>query len=644
VLGNECTNGNSVNVAHGIAMYGQPKYSADFTHFDYANPNAPKGGTITFGARGSFDTFNAHNAKGNIAVTRVTESLYFTESLLTNSYDEPFSRYGLIAESLEWPDDRSSVTFTLRNEARWHDGTPITPEDVVWSFETLISKGAPQYRFAYAGVEKVEKVDSNKVRFEFSDATNRELPLLVGDMPILPKHYWETRDFEKTTLEPPLGSGPYRISRFEAGRYIEQQRVNDYWGQHLPVNAGHYNFDILRTEFFRDDTAMRLALKSGDLDLRMENQAKAWALNYDTPAIEKQWLNKETIKHGVPTGMQAFVMNQRRAVFENPKVREALAYAFDFDWTNRNLFFSQYTRTRSYFSNSDLAATGLPKGRELEILENYRDRLPKRVFTEAYHPPKTDGSGWPRENLRAAFRLFDEAGWNVVDNKMTNRETGKALEFEILLVSPDFERIVLPMTRNLNRLGITVRTRVVDSSQYVNRLRSFDYDMFVFVWGQTESPGNEQQLFWSTEAADETSSRNFAGIKDPVVDELIEKVIKACDREQLVASTKALDRVLQWGFHVIPNWHLQADRVLHWNKFSRPTVPVKEGLLTQLWWYDSDKADALKIAMSENTGKTSSDSDSRQTPGWGTTIVAILLSLLALWWILRRLLVRRTNS
>ncbi|MFT5114318.1 MAG: microcin C transport system substrate-binding protein [Parasphingorhabdus sp.] len=631
----ECGSGDGINIGHAIAMHGSPKYPADFKHFDYVNPAAPKGGSLRQGARGTFDSFHGYIPKGSSASTGSVETL------LTGNQDEPFTMYGLVAESMEWPDDRSWIIFTLRDNARWHDGEPITPDDVVWSYETLTTKGSPGYRFSYRGVSKVEKLDERRVKFSFNDLTNRELALIVGQLPILPKHYWQDKDFEKTTLEPPLGSGPYRVKRFEAGRYVELERVEDYWGKDLPVRVGSNNFDIMRTEYFRDDTAVRLALKSGDLDLRLENQAKAWALDYNVPAVEKEWLRKDRVEHQMPTGMQAFVMNTRKELFSDPKVREALAYAFDFDWTNRNLFFSQYSRTQSYFSNSELASSGIPEGRELEILEPYRDQLPKRVFTEEYSPPHTDGSGWPRENLRKAFALFKEAGWEVVDNELRHVKTGKAFSFQVLLVSPDFERIVLPMIRNLKRLGIDASVRVVDTSQYINRLRSFDYDMFVFVWGQAESPGNEQRIFWSSAAADQSDSRNFAGIKNPVVDELIEGLISACSREDLVAWTRALDRTLLWNFYVIPNWHLRADRVLYWDRYSRPDKAVKSGVATSIWWYDQTKSDALDQAMAN----TDLDVDGEKTssPGWATIIFWLFAGGIAVVFILRKAMKGRSN-
>ena len=583
---------DSPQPVHGIAMHGELKYGPEFQHFDYVNPNAPKGGMLRTAARGTYDSFHGHIPKGNAVSTRSIETL------LTASDDEAFSEYGLIAESLEVPEDRSWIIFNIRPEARWHDGEPITADDVVWSYETLTTQGRDFFRRYYASVAKVEKLAYRRVKFTFDEEENREMPLIVGQMPILPKHYWESRDFESTTLEPPLGSGPYRVKDFEAGRYVIYERVEDYWGADLPVNRGLYNFDIERIDFYLDDTAIRLALKAQDIDFRSENQAKAWASDYNVPSVEKGFLKKESIRHRLPTGMQAFIFNTRLPKFSDPRVRKALGYAFDFEWTNKQLFYSQYTRTESYFSNSELAATGVPEGEELEILSKYQDRLPPEVFTEPYRPPSTDGSGHARRNLRSALNLLAEAGWTVQDLKLVNSETGEQMKFEILLVSQAFERIVLPFTRNLSRLGIDAKVRLVDQSQYINRIRSFDFDMIVSGWGQSDSPGNEQRSFWSSYTADVPGSRNFAGIKDPVIDEIIELIIQAPDRESLIARTRVLDRVLRAGYYVIPNWHIRSDRILYWDKFSRPDTPTKSGAMLARWWFDEDKAKALEAKLS----------------------------------------------
>ena len=576
--------------AHAISMFDSetPRYPADFRHFDYVNPDAPKGGSLRLASQGSFDSFHPFIPKGNAVSTGAVETL------LVTSADEPFTGYGLIAESIEWPRDRSWVIFHLRPQARWHDGTPITAEDVAWSFETLVSQGNPQYRFYYSAVASAEALDAARVRFTFSESNNRELPLIVGQLPILPKHYWATRDFGATTLEPPLGSGPYQIREFEAGRFTVRERVEDYWGRDLAVRRGMQNFQTIRTDFFRDATPIRLALKAGDIDYRLENQAKAWAEDYNVSVVEKGWLKKELVANRRPTGMQAFVMNTRREQFSDPRVREALALAFDFEWTNRNLFNGQYTRTRSYFSNSDLAARGKPEGEELAVLEPFRGQVPGAVFGEAYAPPVTDGSGWLRENLRRANALLQDAGWAVQDLQLVNTKTGAPFRFEILLVSPAFERIVLPYVRNLKRLGIEAKVRLVDENQYINRFRQFDFDMMVWVWGQSETPGNEQYEYWSQAAADSAGSRNLAGVRDPVVDELIGLMLRSDSREQLNQRTRALDRVLSWGHYVVPHWHIRADRILYWDKFGRPETPVRTGVMTDRWWFDAERASALE--------------------------------------------------
>ena len=577
---------------HAMTMFDNetPKYTATFPHFDYVNPAAPKGGTLRLAVDGTYDSFNPFIPKGNAASTGSVETL------LVNSADEPFTAYGLVAETMEWPADRAWVIFNLRPEARWHDGTPITADDVVWSFETLVEKGMPFYRYYYSAIDSAEALNTHRVRFNFKESGNQELPLITGQLPVLPKHYWASRDFSATTLDPPLGSGPYRIQKFEAGRYIVQERVTDYWGANLPVRRGMNNFDIIRTEYFRDATPIRLALKAGDIDFRLENQSKAWADDYNVAVVDKGLLNKEMVPHRQPTGMQAFVMNTRRTLFQDPRVRQALGYAFDFEWSNRTLFNGQYTRTTSYFSNSELASSGLPEGSELALLEHYRGRIPDTVFNQAFRIPVTDGSGRPRENLRKATALLKSAGWSVRDLKLINEATGVPFRFEVLLSSKAFERIVLPYTQNLKLLGIEAKIRLVDRTQYMERYRQKDFDMLVAVWGQSETPGNEQREYWGSDAADSVGSRNLAGIKDPVVDELIELLVKSDSREQLNVRTRALDRVLLWGHYVVPHWHIRADRVLYWDKFSRPATPVRSGVMRSRWWYDTQKAAALEQA------------------------------------------------
>ena len=567
-------------VSHAVALHGQPKYSPGFKHLDYVAPDAPKGGEVRLAQIGTFDSLNPFILKG-VAAAGIGGIF---DTLTYNSDDEAFSEYGLIAETIEIPWDSSWVAFTLRPEARFHDGSPVTVEDVIFSFEILQSKGHPFYRSYYANVVSAEKVAERKVKFSFGAGENRELPLIVGQMPVLSKAYWSAREFEKTTLEPPLGSGPYRIIAVDPGRSITYQRVPDYWGARLPVNAGRNNFDTLRHDYYRDATVALEAFKAGEYDFRAENVAKQWATGYDSPALAQGRIKKEEIAHEQPQGMQGFVFNTRRPFFKDPRVRQALGLAFDFEWTNKNLFFGAYTRTESYFSNSELASRGLPGAEELKILEPFRGRIPEEVFTTAYQPPSTDGTGGIRNNLRQALRLLKEAGWEVRAQKLVNRATGTAMEFELLLISPAFERVALPFKRNLARLGIDMTVRTVDTAQYEKRLEDFDFDMVVARRGQSLSPGNEQRDFWTSEKAGVAGSRNLAGVKDPVVDKLVDLLIRAPDRQSLIHRTRALDRVLLWGHYVIPHWHITKFRVAYWDKFGRPRVTPKYALGFDTWW------------------------------------------------------------
>ncbi|MFO0998512.1 MAG: extracellular solute-binding protein [Alphaproteobacteria bacterium] len=585
----------AIRPRHGIAIHGEPGYPADFKHFRYVNPDAPKGGDVRLSAFGTYDNFNGFILKG---VSAAGLNHVF-ETLMVSAADEANTEYGLIAESVETPPDRSWVIFNLRPQARFHDGKPITADDVVFSFETFKSKGHPYFRAYYANVVKAEKLDRLKVKFTFKGGENRELPVIMGQLTVIPKHYWEGRDFTKTTLEPPLGSGPYRIEAFDAGRSITYRRIPDYWAEKLPVNVGRENFDSIRYDYYTDRTVQREAFKAGAFDVFEENTAKEWALSYDFPALRAGLVKKEAIPNELPTGMQAFVFNTRRAIFKDARVRRALGYAFDFEWTNKVLFFGQYKRTKSYFSNSDLASSGLPLPGELAILERYRGRIPDQVFTEVYEPPTTDGSGNIRDNLREAFRLLKEAGWIVRDGKLVNAETGKPFEFEVLLAQAAFERVLLAYKRNLKRLGIEMRVRTVDTAQYQRRVEYFDFDMIVGSFGQSLSPGNEQRDFWGSLAADTPGSKNEIGIKDPVVDELIDLIISAPDRQSLIDRTRALDRALLWGFYVVPNWHIGVFRVLWWDKFGRPAIVPKYTYGFDTWWVDRAKDEALAARRGE---------------------------------------------
>ena len=577
--------------SHALSLHNDIKYGSDFKHFDYVNPNAPKGGEARMAELGTFDSLNPFILKG---VPAAGLGLFYS-TLLTASLDEANTAYGNLVEFIEMPEDRSWVAFTLYANARWHDGKAVTPEDVVFSLDIIKSKGHPFFRSYYADVLKAEKTGPRKVKFSFGSKGNRELPVIIGQLPVFPKHYWEERTFEATTLEPPLGCGPYRIESLEAGRYITYHLVEDYWGKDLPVHVGQNNFEVIRFDYYRDATVAVEALKANEFDFRLENGSKDWATAYEVLALKDGRLVKELAADGNGTGMQAFWFNTRRSKFADSKVREALSYTFDFEWANKNLFYGQYSRTDSYFSNSELAATGLPVGQELAILEPYRGRVPDAVFTERFVLPTTDGSGNIRNNLRTARNLLTEAGWSVQDGRLTNDKTGEVMTIEFLLVSPAFERIVGPVVQNMERLGIEAKIRTVDASQYQNRMNSYDFDTVVFWARQSTSPGNEQRDFFSSSAAKTDGSRNVAGVNDQVVDELIEKLIVAPDRNTLGATTRALDRVLLWGHYVIPNWHSKNFRLIYWNKFGKPAkLPAYSHGFPSVWWYDSAKAATLK--------------------------------------------------
>jgi microcin C transport system substrate-binding protein len=566
----------------GMSLFGDLKYPPDFKHFDYVNPDAPKGGTMRLSAIGTYDTLNPYVIKG---VPAVGIGQIF-DTLTVSAEDEPGSEYGLVAEKIELAPDKLSVLYTMRKEARFHDGTPMMPEDVIWTFEILRTKGHPSFRSYYGDVTKVEKEGERGVRFSFKSSENRELPQILGQMPVLSKAYWSGRDFEKTTLDPPLGSGPYKIESLDPGRSITYRRVADYWAADLPVIKGRFNVDSIRYDYYRDATIALEAFKAGQYDARLENSSKDWATGYDSPALREGLIKKEEIPNQLPSGMQGFAYNLRRPLFQDPRVREALAYGFDFEWSNKNLFYDAYTRTRSYFDNSELAASGVPQRDELKILEKFRGQIPERVFTTEYDPPKYDGSGNIRDGLRAALKLLKEAGWTFKGEKLVNDETGQPFEFEILLDNPQFERIVLPFTKNLERMGIIAHLRTVDPAQYEKRMDTFDYDMAVVTFPESLSPGNEQREYWGSAAADDEGSRNLLGIKNKVIDELIEELVRAPDRPSLIAHTRALDRVLQYGYYLIPNYHIAKFRVALWDKFRRPAISPKYAVGMETWWID----------------------------------------------------------
>jgi microcin C transport system substrate-binding protein len=581
--------------SHGLSLFGELKYPPDFKNFEYVDPQAPSGGSMRFSAIGTYDTLNPFVVKG-VPAAGIGQIF---DTLTVASEDEPGSEYGLVADSIDLAPDKLSVLYTLRKEARFHDGSPMTPDDVVWTFNTLREKGHPMYRSYYGDVTEIAQEGERGVRFRFKSAQNRELPQILGQMPVLSKKYWGTRDFTKTTLDPPLGSGPYRIEALDPGRSITYRRVADYWGADLPVAKGRHNVDVMRYDYYRDGTIALEAFKAGQYDIRRENSSKNWATGYDSPALRQGLIKKEVIPNQLPSGMQGFGYNLRRPLFQDPLVRQALAYAFDFEWSNTNLFYGSYARTRSYFDNSELAATGLPQGAELAILEKFRGKIPDAVFTAEYNPPHHDGTGNIREGVREALKLLKAAGWGFKNEKLVNDKTGQPFEFEIVLNDPQMERIVLPLAKNLERLGVTARVRTVDVAQYEKRMETFDFDVAVVVFGQSLSPGNEQREFWGSQAADEQGSRNLLGIKSPVIDELVEALIRSPDRASLIAHAHALDRVLQYGYYVIPNFHLSAFWVAYWDKFRRPQLSPKYGIGLDTWWVDPKAEQAIEAKKGE---------------------------------------------
>jgi microcin C transport system substrate-binding protein len=568
--------------SHGLAMHGDLKYGPDFSHFEYVNPNAPKGGTLRRAVRSnSFDSLNPFIVKG-VSAAGISK-LY--ESLTMHSQDEAFSEYGLIAEKIIMPDDRSWVEFKIRKEAKFSDGQAITAEDVKYSFETLTTheQASPFYAAYYGDVETVTIKNSHHIRFDFKTDQNKELPLIIGQMPVLAKHYWEKVGFGTANLQIPVGNGPYIVESFDAGRSITYKRNPNYWGKDLAVNKGLYNFDRVIYEYYSDNTVALEAFKAGEYDFRVESTARNWANAYTGGLFDKGELIKKEVKHERPSGMQAFILNTRREQLASNKVREALSYAFDFEWTNKNLFYSQYNRTDSYFENSELASSGLPQGEELAILSRYKDKLPAEIFTEEFKVPSTEKPGSLRKNLRVAMKLLDEAGWSVKEGKRFN-SAGQRLDLEFLMFQKDFERVVQPFIKNLERLGITSKITVVDSTQYINRVRTFDFDIMVAGFPQSDSPGNEQREYWSSAKADVPGSRNYAGVADPIIDELVELVISAPNRESLIQRTRALDRVLLRGHYVVPNWYNPSDRIAYRNNLAYPDVTPKSGVFIDAWW------------------------------------------------------------
>jgi len=584
------------NWRHGLSLFGDLRYPADFRHFEYVNPNAPKGGNVRMLATGTYDNFNLVIAglKGQIAAGI---NLIYNQ-LITSSADEVATQYGLIADAARHPDDFSTVTYRLRAEAKWHDGKPITPDDVIFSFEAF-KENSPFLGAYYRHVTKAEKTGEREVTFTFDGPGNRELPQTVGELTVLPKHWWEgtdrngkKRDITSTSLEPPLGCGAYRIKEFEPGRSVVYERVKDYWAQNLPVNVGTNNFDQIRFVYFRDNTVALEAFKADQLDWRTENTAREWAMGYDFPAVKDKRVLLEEFPIRSRGVMQAFAFNIRRDKFKDARLRRAFNYALDFEEMNKQLFFGQYKRVNSYFDSTELASSGLPQGDELAILETMRDKVPPEVFTTEYKNPVGGNPTAVRNNMREGLKLFREAGYEVRDQRLVDAKTGEQLSVELLSSQPVYERINLFYKPGLERMGIAVSIRTIDDAQYENRLRNRDFDIIIHSWPESLSPGNEQRGYWSSAAADQNGSQNYIGIKNPAVDTLIEKVIFAKSRAELVAATKALDRVLLWNHYVVPQWNYPKQRTARWDRFGRPEKLPEYGAadFPTIWWWDADKA------------------------------------------------------
>jgi microcin C transport system substrate-binding protein len=582
---------DDIETGIGIALHGETKYHAGFKHFDYVNPDAPKGGSLWLGADGTYDNFNPFIIRGNPAPG--SDSL-LQATLMVSSLDEPFSMYAYVADRYSMPKDRSWIEFHIDPRARFSDGSPITADDVIFSFKTLIKHGRPIYRYYYHDVLRVERTGRLSVRFHLRKAQNRELPLIIAQLNVLSKKFWEKRNFERPLRVPPVSSGPYTVHRFDFGRNLEYARRKNWWAKDLPSTKGQYNFDIVRYEYYRDASVAIEALKAGEYDYRAENSASTWVSKYNIPEVRDGELVKLKVDTKLDEGISGFIFNTRRYPFKDWRVRRAIVYALDVEWQNDKLAFGQYKHSHSFFSNSELAARrGKPTGAVLEILNHYRDRLPRRIFDDPFQVPVYK-NGNIRSGLRKAFKLLDEAGFEVRNFRMVNKKTGRPLTFEFLIPSPAYKRSVLPFKRNLLRLGINMKIRLVDQSQFIQRVQKFDFDMIWAGWGQSLNPGNEQRIYWSSFTANRVGSRNYAGVKSKVVDDLVNKLIAAESRPALINYTRALDRVLQDMNIIIPLWHAGYQRFVFWDKFSLPKPTALRGTSVFLWWYDAKKAARLR--------------------------------------------------
>ena len=597
-----------VTRSHAVTILGTPALPADFPHFPYVNPDAPKGGEVNLATIGTFDSFNPFilrgSAEGHTVSPWVTlpggagsgSSIgHVWESLLTPSADEVATAYGHLARIIELPADRMWVAFELRPEARFSDGTQVTAEDVAWTYRTLLEKGRPSFRLQFADVKDVMVESPSRVVFHFKTDENRDLPLIVGGLPVLPKHFFDGRDFARPLSDAPIGSGPYRVASFELGRTVTYERNPDWWAARLPTARGTNNFNRVRYTYYRDSTVAMEAFKSGQSDIRSENISKNWATAYDFPAVKNGLVVRHEFRHRLPTGLQGYAMNTRRPLFADERVRHGIGLLFDFEWTNKNLFYGVYARTSSYFSNSDLASGGIPTGEELKLLEPYRATLPPALFTTPFSMPATDGSGNNREQMREALDLFKQAGWQVKDRKLVDAN-GQQMSFTILLDEPSLERPALPFTENLRKIGIDARVRTVDPAQYQHLTDDFDFDMIMMIYPESDIPGNELKDYWSCAARDTQGSFNVPGICDPAIDALINRIVQAKDRNTLAVAAHALDRIMLWRWYTVPNWENLSFNVAWWDRFGRPDKPIREGVNFDTWWVDPAKAAATDTA------------------------------------------------
>lgn len=601
----------AVTVSNGLTVLGKPQLPANFPYFPYVNPEAPKGGTVTLSAVGSFDSFNPFILRGTAGEGMVGPWVilpggseggstigHVWESLLVPSADEIATGYGHVCSTVETPADGMWVAFNLRPEARFSDGQPLTSDDVVWTFQTLLAKGRPSFPVQMADVKEVVAEGPHRVIYRLKSNTNRALPLVLGGLPVLPKHWFGDRAFDEPLRDPPIGSGPYRITAASLGRSITYELDPNWWAKDLPTARGTNNFGTVYVEYYRETSVAMEAFKAGQVDLRSENIAKRWATDYDFPAVKQGLVIKQDIRHHLPTGMQGWSMNARRPMFQDVRIRQAIAWAYDFEWANKNLFYNQYTRSTSYFSNSDLASSGLPGDDELKLLEPFRAQLPPELFTQPFTLPVTDGSGNDRKQLMTSFKLMEGAGWSVKNMQMVNAK-GEQMRFTILLPDPSYERLSLPYAETLKHLGIAVDVRTVDPAQYQHLADDFDVDMTLWIYAQGDVPGNELNDYWSCAAAKLTGSMNLPGICSPVVDALIQKVVTAPDRLTLRTAARALDRVLLWGWWMVPGWSSNTFHIAEWNRFGFPNKPIREGVNFDCWWVDAAlaaKTDAARRA------------------------------------------------